>query len=120
MNARRWADVATGAAVSTLTVALLGMAPREPKVVRAEQFVVTDDRGHQRANLGWTKGGVVLDIEDARGRNRIMVGTEDSGASAIAITSADGRSVATLIVPADGEPYLGFKDRDGEEHKVRP
>ena len=124
-----------GGAIATELVAVVATAARQPRKVEAEQFVMVDGDGTQRATLQVTASGIAalamydgqghdraelrvakdgrasVAFFDQNGSRRIMMG-EDPSRAGIAINSTNGKQLVNLSAAADNEASLTLYDPD--------
>jgi hypothetical protein len=85
----------------------------EPKVVRANQFVLEDENGKTRAVLDVGKDGVPgLYLYDDNGTPRAMLGVGNYG-SMLALCDKNGKTLIALTVSKDGSS-LRLSDDNGK------
>ena len=93
------------------------MANTEPKVIRANQFVLEDENGKTRAVLDVGKDGVPgLYLYDDTGTPRIMLGVSKGG-SVLALCDKNGKTIISLTVSNDGSS-LRLSDDNGKTRAV--
>lgn len=74
----------------------------EPKVIRANQFILEDETGKTRAVLDVSKDGVPgLYLYDDQSTPRAMLGVSNHG-SALALCDKNGKTLVSLTVSNDG------------------
>jgi hypothetical protein len=98
----------TMAALVLLSLTLLSAtAPKTPKTVEAQSFVITDVNGKQRGAFGVTaQGEPGLVLLDDRGRHRIRLRVTPDGMAALGIFDGNGTLRLTLGSGPDGEALL--------------
>ena len=85
----------------------------EPKVIRANQFILEDDNGKTRAVLDVGKDGVPgFYLYDENATPRAMLGVTNYGAM-LALCDKNGKTVASLAVSDDGTS-LRLSDDNGK------
>ena len=85
----------------------------EPKVIRANQFILEDDNGKTRAVLDVGKDGVPgFYLYDENATPRAMLGVTNYGAM-LALCDKKGKTVASLAVSDDGTS-LRLSDDNGK------
>ena len=85
----------------------------EPKVIRANQFVLEDEHGKTRAVLDVAKDGVPgLYLYDDQGTPRVMLGVSNHG-SVLALCDTSGKTLVSLTVGNDGSS-LRLSDDHGK------
>jgi len=93
------------------------VANTEPKVIRANQFVLEDENGKTRAALDVAKDGVPgLYLYDDTGTPRIMLGVSKGG-SVLALCDKNGKTIISLTVSNDGSS-LRLSDDNGKTRAV--
>lgn len=104
-----------------LLLVAAGAGQRTARVVRAQQFVVEDAKGVERATLGTAlRGdGAALDLMDAKGHARLVVGMDDRG-NCVVDCRGEGKSRCALVAPRDGQPYFIVVGPDGRETRGQP
>ncbi len=98
------------------------MASRVPKVVEAERFVVRDENGAVRAELGPNLLGYGLHLFDADGKTRasLAMGPQPLQSVGLKLSDTGGKTRATFSVMAvpgfeavGGTPHLNLVDANG-------
>ncbi len=90
-------------------------AAAPPKRVVAEQFVLVDGEGHERATLALgANEAPVLALCDARGRIRAEIRLAANGAPSIVLYDGARRRRVEVALRADGAAGLGLYDEAGE------
>lgn len=85
-----------------------------PPVVSAERFVVRDDRGKVRAEMGANGGGEpVFRLNNPEGKERILMGLRPDGTIEMRLTDHDHEHRASLFLRSDGWPALVLSAPDG-------
>jgi hypothetical protein len=93
------------------------MGRMEPKVIRANQFVLEDDKGTPRAMLTVSNNGVPgLYLYDDKGTPRAMLGVRNDG-SVLALCDKNGTTLISLTVSND-ESSLRLSDDNGKTRVV--
>lgn len=113
---RRVNRVGSVVLVGVVAAVLMGQTKpsKVPKVVEAEQFVIRDAGGMQRASLGVLPGGAVgLLLTDKDGKRRAVLSVSADGYPGMVLADKDEMLRALLLVAADGI-VLGLKDKDGK------
>ena len=102
----------TGALASILIASVLLMGQASPKrTVEANEFVLRDANGKERAWLGVIGSGPMLALYDASGKERVRL-VALAGGSNFALFNANGEAAARLAVIADA-PTLDLSDKEG-------
>jgi hypothetical protein len=79
--------------------------------VRAHRFVVVDDAGNERAELGMLDDGRIrLTIRSEEKRPVILIGLDKNAQPVLGLADADGRVAAELGVYQDGQCWLMIQD----------
>ena len=128
-------DSFIGGAISTEFMSGVAAGARQPRKVEAEQFVMVDGDGAQRATLQVSASGIAAlsmydgqgharaelrvtkDVRasvaffDQNGSRRVAVG-EDPSRAGIAIYATNGRQLVNLSAAADNETSLTLYDPD--------
>ena len=94
------------------TVATAQPAGAAPKVVRANQFILEDERGRIRAMLAVTKDGPVLTLSDEKGKDRAILGVLKTGLR-LSLSDEKGQMRAILAVLKHG-PMFHLYDEEGK------
>ena len=81
-------------------------------VVRAGAFVLVDDQGRERAQLGMGSDGPALELYDAQGKVRIGLSLIDDEPG-LALLDAQGKSRIRLLLTGAG-PTLVLVDAQGK------
>ena len=114
---RRWTR--RGLLLASLIVALTSLArasdtSESPRELKAQAFVLVDESGHTRGELGFLPGGdgarlpgLILWGKDGR------ITTQIDGFPSFNLLGKDERSRATLSVRSDDDPVLELIDSDG-------
>ena len=68
---------------------------RNPVVIRADKFMLEDERGRPRAVLTMDKGGPVLAMLDVKGHVRAMLRVRKDGPGLISLHDKTGKRVWT-------------------------
>ncbi len=89
-----------------VAVAMGQEAPKKPKTIEAEKFVVVDGRGKHRATLGMEGGNPTLVLADLAGKPLMTFRTRN-GKSAMYIFDANGTPRVELALAKRG-PVLNF------------
>lgn len=114
---RRWIRRLVGFAVLILALASLARASDitgSPRELKAHAFILVDDNGHTRGELGFLPGG-----DGARVPGLILWGkegritTQIDGFPSFNLLGKDERSRATLSVRSDDDPVLELIDSEG-------
>ena len=101
------------ALLSALAVARVTF-PTEADEIRARRFVVVDDRGTTRVQLGLLgEEGSVLELADRRGIGRAAIAVRPDGAATIKMLGEGRHPRVTLDVLPDGSPRLELRGQDG-------
>ena len=80
-----------GGAIATQFVSGVAMAERHPRKVQAEQFVMVDRDGTQRATLQVNaRGTAALAIYDPQGRDRAELSVDNNGGASIGLFGQNG------------------------------
>jgi hypothetical protein len=99
--------------MDTETTARAQGANIEPRVIRANQFILEDDNGKTRAVLDVGKDGVPgLYLYDDNGTPRAMLGVSTHG-SMLALCDETGKTLVSLSVSTDGSS-LRLSDGNGK------
>lgn len=114
---RWWTRRLMGLAVLILAFTPLARASNDvgsPRELKAQAFVLVDENGHTRGELGFMPGG-----DGARVPGLILWGkegrvtTQIDGFPSLNLLGKDERSRATLSVRSDDDPVLELIDSDG-------
>src|SRR4029077_12317168 len=81
--------------------------------IRARRFIVVDDRGTARVQLGLLGEGAGLELADSRGVGRAAIAVRPDGATAIEMLGEERHPRVTLEVLPDGSPRLELRGPDG-------
>ena len=84
----------------------------EPKVVRANQFVLADENGETRATLSIGRHGPELSLWDENGLGRAQLTVRNDG-PVLGLWDENGTGRAELIVKNAG-PILILSDKNGK------
>jgi len=84
------------------------------KRVVAEQFVLVDSNGEQRATLALDDGAPALALSDASGRARAAIRLGVDGAPSVVLYDTSGRRRLEVALKSDGATGLGLYDEAGE------
>ncbi len=88
--------------------------PAEVDEIRARRFIVVDDRGTTRVQLGLLgEEGAGLELADSRGVGRAAIAVRPDGAAAIEMLGEERHPRVTLEVLPDGSPRLELRGPDG-------
>ena len=96
------------------TQALVIFRPQLPGSA-GESLVVRDPKGNLRVSLRGAGGKVGLDLWDAQGRRRAVLGLGTDGAPGLALYDQEQRVRAEVNLGPDGEPKLILRDQGGHE-----
>jgi hypothetical protein len=109
-------------AVCALTFILSAADPWNVQgVVRAKSFVVVDDIGNNRAELGVAPNGTCgLFLRDDMEDTRMMVVTEYDGTPGLTVYDSFGKARAMLTTLYDGTPQFGLYDARGKKLFLAP
>jgi len=112
---------------------MMNMAPRVPKLLEAEQFILRDPNGRMRAVMSTQNNRVAFAMFDSAGNQRLVLDLEANGSPwvrladpsgtvrasithqktdgvIIALSDANGKSRTMLGTRGGGEPYLSLMD----------
>jgi hypothetical protein len=79
--------------------------------IRAHKFVIVDDAGNERAELGALDDGRVrLTIRREGGKPAILIGLDENAQPVLDLADADGHVAAELGVYQDGQSWLMIQD----------
>jgi len=79
--------------------------------IRAHRFVVVDNAGNERAELGTLDDGRVrLTIRGEEGKPMILIGLDENAQPVLGLADANGRVGAELGVYKDGQSWLMIQD----------
>ncbi len=93
-------------------VVLVGAAAPKPKTVEAEKFVVLDEQGRKRAELGMSEeNSVGLALSDKKGERRAALRLTRLGRPSLVLQDAHGDERAKLDLGV--EPSLTLSDKTG-------
>ncbi len=97
-------------------VVVMGQATgnKVAKVVEAESFVVRDESGKTRAQLGVMADGATLRLYDVDGKAFAELVGKSYGAGALQLRDRHGIVRAIMFVGATEEPYLRLYDLEGK------
>jgi len=104
--------VATLGAVAVVSAILLMGTASPRKVVKAEEFVLSDAQGRQRALLRMSQWGPSLDLRDEKGTIRATLHMDDNGPG-VSLLDAKGKERVALDV--EEGPVLALFDDRGEQ-----
>jgi hypothetical protein len=131
-------------AVLSARYAGAGRDPEPPKLLTAQEFRLVDKTGAVRAvmalqpdgspyiSLNDTKdnrrvtlrvrpeGGSAVAMNDADGKNRILLDTEGDGSASITLSSRKSKGGAGFLTPAEGDPIVVVRDKNGEVAFAEP
>jgi len=121
----RWLLVALGLALGAMALvwALATSVPKAEaqgavgeRTVRANEFILEDERGRVRGVLAVDKDGPWLTLRDAAGQDRARLGVmaDEPG---LVLADENGKFCALLRVSKDG-PALGLADENGNPRVV--
>jgi hypothetical protein len=132
-----------GGLVTIEAAPTLALAAKHARSVKAEQFVLVDSTGAERAKLELTQPGDTAELAmmdgggktraefrvakdgssaiafyDQNGMRRVVIGADPAGRNGLAISSANGRQVATLSSTQSNESSLTLYDPDTGRARV--
>jgi hypothetical protein len=115
---RRVLVVTLGWVLSVATFVLLGVAVQQavsqPEVLRARRIEVVDAAGRLRILLGVLPDGTpMLGLSDAARRLRIGLAVHPNGLAQLTLGDAAGRTRISLALLLDGTPSLFLQDAAG-------
>ena len=94
---RRWRIISAGLAAALVLPMLMGAKrPKINDVVTARQFILVDDRGQIRAQLGTAVGFTHLGLNDKHGKSRIALSVAPNGTSLLEFKGSEGQPIVTL------------------------
>lgn len=70
---------------------------RKPAVIRADKFILEDERGRPRAVLTIDKGGPVLAMLDVKGHVRALLKVRKDGPGLVSLYDKTGKRVWTAL-----------------------
>ena len=91
----------------------------EPKVIRANQFVLEDDKGTPRAMLGVSNDGSMLALCDKNGTTLISL-TVSNDESSLRLSDDNGKTRVVLDVGNDGVPGMALLHGNGVRMWSKP
>lgn len=106
---RRWKLLASGLLGVLMILSLMGATNQKggdyAKVIRAQRFVLVDEDGQTRAELGVEKRWSGLRLKDANGRVRALFVVEAEG-PILELRDKNGRARTTLSVGRRGQSII--------------
>ena len=82
------------------------------RVMRTRTFIIEDENGKPRAELGVDKDGPRLMLMDENGNHRVELGVDKDG-SGLSLSDENGNIRAGIVVSKDG-PGLALLDDEGK------
>jgi hypothetical protein len=108
------------AALCGMVVLIVGGAHfgAAPKTIEAEQFVLRDEKGKMRADLGFMPDGMpALSLYDGDGKTLLSANVRPDGKPSLYLTDKD-KNVLHLGVLSDGNPNIWFMDGKGQPRAI--
>ena len=116
LKAMCWGVVALLGLVTLPSAVAISRAifPTEAGEIRARRFIVVDDRGTTRIQLGMLgEEGPSLELADSRGIPRLAIAVRPGGATAIKMLGEERHPRVTLDILPDGSPRLELRGQNG-------
>ncbi len=105
---KRFKRLGTAALLLVVIAVSMGQTPRErPKTIKAQQFVIVDEKGTPRGQFGIEKGSAKLSLAHKNGKRTVELRTLPNGRSALHFLDTNGTPRVELAIAKQG-PVLNF------------
>jgi len=101
----------------TTAIRAQSQKPGTAKEIRANNFIIEDEKGELRAALGMSKDGPCLIMSDENRKMRALLSVSQNG-TGLVLLDGNGKTRVGLGVPKESGPCLELNDENGKNRAV--